>query len=266
MLRKNPRKVGGIVDGRKGLGFWVLLLNLSKFSFSLSLLSLPRGTVVQISPHLSQCVECKHTNVSLKKCARMTLRSREWWLQGCVLSLVGCCRLLWGWWVSGLLHCWGYRSKVFWPFSSWERINFLGFVDMTLRSLDFGHEDGSYIHEFIWYQKEKKSGRSCLSLPSYGWILHALFTNATKNCTCNWKLITVLQSFKTLGGIPKQCVLQVHSSKPTEFRSVLSHYLCIFRSIVSLASCMCFIDKVYLRMWRTHIIDSSREPNLPINV
>lgn len=49
-----------------------------------------------------------------------------------------------------------------------ETINFLVFVDMTVRSLDFGHEDGSYIHEFIWYQKEKKSGRSCLSLPSYG--------------------------------------------------------------------------------------------------
>jgi hypothetical protein len=47
-----------------------------------------------------------------------------------------------------------------------ETINFLVFVDMTVRSLDFGHEDGSYIHEFIWYQKEK-SGRSCLSLPSY---------------------------------------------------------------------------------------------------
>ncbi len=147
-----------------------------------------------------------------------------------------------------------------------ETTNVLVFVDMTVRSLDFGHEDGSYIYEFIWYQKEKKSGRSCLSLPSYSWILHTLFTNATKNCTCNWKLITVLQSHKTLGGIPKQCILQVHSSKPTEFRSVLSQYLCIFRSIVSLASCMCFIDKVYLRMWSTHIIDSSREPNLLINV
>ncbi len=115
MLRKNPRKAAAIVDGRKGLGFWVLLLNLSKFSFSLSLslLSLPRGTVAQISSHLSQCVECKRTNVNLKKCARMTLRSREWWLQGCVLSLVGCCRLHWSWWVSGLLHCLGYSSKVF---------------------------------------------------------------------------------------------------------------------------------------------------------
>lgn len=146
MLRKNAREAGAIVDGRKGFGFWVLLLNLSKFSFSLSLLSLPRGTIVQISSHLSQCVECKHTNVNLKKCAKMTLRSCEWWLQGCVLSLVGCCRLLWGWWVSGLLHCWGYSSKVFWPLSSWERN----------------------------YQRSGFCGYDCeiLGLWAWGWIIH----------------------------------------------------------------------------------------------
>jgi hypothetical protein len=80
-----------------------------------------------------------------------------------------------------------------------ETINFLVFVDMTVRSLDCRHEDGSYIHEFIWYQKEKKSGRSCLSLPSYGWILHALFTNATKNCTCNWKCWSQLCIIQDIG-------------------------------------------------------------------
>jgi len=30
--------------------------------------------------------------------------------------------------------------------------------------LDFGHEDESYIHEFIWYQKEKKSKFAILRL------------------------------------------------------------------------------------------------------
>jgi len=38
---------------------------------------------------LHQYVECKRANVNLKKCTKMALRSTEWWLQGCVLSLEG---------------------------------------------------------------------------------------------------------------------------------------------------------------------------------
>jgi hypothetical protein len=63
MLRKNPRKAGAIVDGRKGLGFRVLLLNLSKFSFSLSPLSPLRHScsdfLTPLSMRRMQTYKCK---------------------------------------------------------------------------------------------------------------------------------------------------------------------------------------------------------------
>jgi hypothetical protein len=49
-----------------------------------------------------------------------------------------------------------------------KTINFIIFVDMIVRSLDFRCEDVLNIHELIWYEKEKKSNRLCLSLSSCG--------------------------------------------------------------------------------------------------
>jgi hypothetical protein len=42
------------------------------------------------------------------------------------------------------------------------------FVDMIVRSLNFRCEDILNIHEFIWYEKEKKFDTLCLGLSSYG--------------------------------------------------------------------------------------------------
>jgi len=49
-----------------------------------------------------------------------------------------------------------------------KTINFMIFVDMIVRSLDFKCEDVLNIHEFISHEKEKKSNKSCLSLSSCG--------------------------------------------------------------------------------------------------
>jgi hypothetical protein len=49
-----------------------------------------------------------------------------------------------------------------------KTINFMIFVDMIVRSLNFRCEDVLNIHEFIWYEKEKKFDTLCLSLSSYG--------------------------------------------------------------------------------------------------
>jgi hypothetical protein len=43
---------------------------------------------------------------------------------------------------------------------------------MIVRSLDFKCEGVLNIYEFISYEKEKKSNKSCLNLSSCGWILH----------------------------------------------------------------------------------------------
>jgi hypothetical protein len=49
-----------------------------------------------------------------------------------------------------------------------KTINFMIFVDMIVRSLDFKCEGVLNIYEFISYEKEKKSNKSCLNLSSCG--------------------------------------------------------------------------------------------------
>ncbi len=68
----------------------------------------------------------------------MALRSSEWWLQGCVLSLEGCCLApleLVGWWVATLFG--GIVIKFIFLTNETKTINFMVSMDMIVTSMDF---------------------------------------------------------------------------------------------------------------------------------
>ncbi len=68
-----------------------------------------------------------------------------------------------------LLHCYGIMiKKIVHYHPKIKTINFMIFVDMIVRSVDFTCEDVFNIHEFVLYEKEKKSNRSCIGLSFCG--------------------------------------------------------------------------------------------------